>query len=298
MPASPRTKLVVETPAVTAVADADATAIRVVISLCNLHEGLDLAIHLTRSPAGTPPNQFVYPGGGVAVGVASIEPHQDLEVCIAVHPEHRRQGIGRRLLEAVMRQARERGRRSCLMVCEDASISGRGFLAAVGARRQNAEHRMRLDVEDAALQEAALHEDGHAALGLRPARIEHLEAVGRVLAASFHSDPLREQQRVAADLAKPTHRYFLATLGAEPVWSYGIVAAEGRVYVIGFGVLPAYRGRGYGRAMLRHAVRLLAREGQREIFLEVATDNTPAVRLYQSAGFRVVSTYGFYELAI
>jgi ribosomal protein S18 acetylase RimI-like enzyme len=287
-----------ETPTVMAVADADAAAIRSIVALCNRHEGLDLAIHLTRPPVDAPPNQFVYHRRGVAVGVASIEPHQDLEVCIAVHPEHRRQGIGRRLLEGLTGQVRDRGRRSCLLVCEEASTSGRGFLAAVGARRRNAEHRMRLDTEDAGRHDAASHADDRTVLDLTPAGIKHLEAVGRVLAASFHSDPVREQQRVAADLAKPTHRYFLATLGPEPVGSYGLVAAEGRVYVIGFGVLPAYRGRGYGRIMLRHAVRLLAREGRREIFLEVATDNTPAVRLYQSAGFRVVSTYGFYELAV
>ncbi len=63
-----------------------------------------------------------------------------------------------------------------------------------------------------------------------------------------------------------------------------------------FGVLPAYRGQGYGRAMLMDAVAMLAGEGWREMFLEVGTDNDPAVRLYRSSGFRVTSTYGFYEL--
>ena len=44
------------------------------------------------------------------------------------------------------------------------------------------------------------------------------------------------------------------------------------------------------------AVALLTSEGWREILLEVATDNEPAVGLYRSSGFRVTATYGFYNV--
>jgi ribosomal protein S18 acetylase RimI-like enzyme len=54
--------------------------------------------------------------------------------------------------------------------------------------------------------------------------------------------------------------------------------------VIYLGLTPAARGRGLGRAAIRHALDLA--RGQATV-LELAVDlrNTPAVRLYRSCGF-------------
>lgn len=276
-----------------AITDMDSTPARALVAACNRYENLDLAVHLDRPAVGEPANQFVCHEDDTLVGIATLEPHQEIEVCVAVHPRYRRRGIGQQLLDAVRTQTRERGRQSCLIVCEEASRSGRGFVTAAGARYRNAEHRMRLQTEHASVSSIPGTD-----LRLERAQPVHLEAVGRILAASFGADPVREQQRVAGDLRKPTHRYFLATLGGEAVGTFGVVVGERRIYIIGFGILPAFRGQGHGRTMLRDAIELLTREQWREVYLEVATENEPAVALYRSAGFVVTSTYGFYDLAV
>ncbi len=53
------------------------------------------------------------------------------------------------------------------------------------------------------------------------------------------------------------------------------------------GVVPAHRGLGLGRALLLKALAGYASLGVRSVRLEVTAANTPAVRLYQSLGFRV-----------
>jgi ribosomal protein S18 acetylase RimI-like enzyme len=67
--------------------------------------------------------------------------------------------------------------------------------------------------------------------------------------------------------------------------------------VTAFGVLPEYRGRGYGRQLLLDAVDVLLRESSDRVVIEVATDNERALGLYRSCGFKVASAYGFYEFA-
>ncbi len=52
------------------------------------------------------------------------------------------------------------------------------------------------------------------------------------------------------------------------------------------GVLPAYRGRGLGKALLLQAVHGFRRAGLGRAFLEVTAQNDGAVQLYHRAGFR------------
>lgn len=50
-------------------------------------------------------------------------------------------------------------------------------------------------------------------------------------------------------------------------------------------VLPEYRGRGVGRALLRRIIEVAEERGCSRITLEVRKDNLPARQLYKSVGF-------------
>lgn len=56
------------------------------------------------------------------------------------------------------------------------------------------------------------------------------------------------------------------------------------------GVVPVHRGLGLGRALLLKSLEGYAALGMRTVRLEVTAANTPAVRLYESLGFRVART--------
>jgi ribosomal-protein-alanine N-acetyltransferase len=58
--------------------------------------------------------------------------------------------------------------------------------------------------------------------------------------------------------------------------------------VMTFAVDQARRGLGLGRALLERHLTNLERGGARLIFLEVADDNTPAVKLYERYGFKTI----------
>lgn len=67
--------------------------------------------------------------------------------------------------------------------------------------------------------------------------------------------------------------------------SFGWVADD--VGELTIGVLPASRGRGLGRALLRGVIGLAAAEGLPGLSLSVEVDN-PAAGLYRSVGFEVI----------
>ncbi len=274
--------------------DADLSGAEALIETCNHFEGLDLALNLAPGDVGAPrgSNQFLYFDGPTLVGCLTLFGHREIEACLAVHPDHRRQGIGRALLAAGREECRRRGRQTVLLVCEEASRSGQAFVAAVGGQYRSAEYRMRLDAD----RVSGLLET-QSQMRLERAGVEDAHTVARVITASFGRPEDQEIRRVTQDIQKPTHRYFLARLGGQPIGVLGIVM-HNRVYIIGFGVLPEFRRRGHGRDMLVAVVRLLLSEHHQEIFLEVATDNRPAYALYHSFGFTETAAYGYYLLDV
>jgi ribosomal protein S18 acetylase RimI-like enzyme len=62
------------------------------------------------------------------------------------------------------------------------------------------------------------------------------------------------------------------------------------------GVIPEYRQRGVGQALLRHTFREFANRGFDAVGLGVDAENpTGAVRVYERAGMRVERTSMIYE---
>lgn len=105
----------------------------------------------------------------------------------------------------------------------------------------------------------------------------------------FPGDDPWPAQAFRAELAAEHNHYVAARLG-ETVVGYAGIARLGRkapfeyeIHTIG--VDSAHQGKGIGRLLLDD---LLEFAGSAVVFLEVRTDNEPAIALYTSSGFAVV----------
>jgi ribosomal-protein-alanine N-acetyltransferase len=112
------------------------------------------------------------------------------------------------------------------------------------------------------------------------ARCAHLEAL------LFGGDDPWPERAFRAELAAG-HTHYVAARDDGLLVGYAGIARLGRrapfeyeIHTIG--VDPAYQGRGIGRRMLSA---LLEVAGDGVIYLEVRTNNEPAISLYQSVGF-------------
>ena len=72
------------------------------------------------------------------------------------------------------------------------------------------------------------------------------------------------------------------TLLGLDAWRGGVAAFDA-----GTGLIPGYRGRGLGPAMLDWATPRLLSDGVQRLVLEVLQENEPAIRAYRKAGFDV-----------
>jgi ribosomal protein S18 acetylase RimI-like enzyme len=273
--------------------DWEVEEIRALLNLCNAHEGLDLKLAPSVPPYGADDeiDDLLYYEGGRLLGYCRLEGEGEVEVCGMVHPAHRRRGIGRGLLAAATDECRRRGASHVLLICEEASRSGRALVAAIGAQHSFAEFRMELD----SLQRRAAGDDR---LQVREAGPEDAEALARIRTAGFGRAEDAAAHRIAQEMRDPHQRFYLAWLEEAPVGSLKVIVVDDRASIYGFVVLPEHRGHGFGRQILTWTLETLLAEGWHRIGLEVLTDNHVAVALYRSCGFRETTTYGYYQVQV
>jgi ribosomal protein S18 acetylase RimI-like enzyme len=274
--------------------EAERAAAEQLKALADRLEALDLPLNLAQegTPAARDTRQFLYVEGGTPLGFLSADFWPEPEVCLVVHPDQRRRGIGRALLAAAAEDARGRGASVLLLVAEDASTSGRAFVAAQGAMYRSSEYRMRLDV--ARVPEVR----PIGPIRLRRATLADTASIGDVVGAAFGDPAERHRRRAERELGDPTIRYYLGELDRVPIGSLRLIRVDGRTYVTAFGVLPRVQGRGYGRQILSATIRDLLAEEEGEIYIEVETTNQGAIGLYRSCGFEVTSAFGYYALTL
>ena len=92
---------------------------------------------------------------------------------------------------------------------------------------------------------------------------------------------IRENGRVAAAL----------------IYNFEIVDGKTRLYVASVGVHPDFRKRGYGEALMKHAIGAASADPSAEsVDLHVRASNAAAITLYRKLGFDVVEVEaGYYE---
>ena len=260
--------------------------------VCNRFDGLDYLNpdpEMTRSESSFP-NQFLYYENRALVGFLTLYISRQPEAYLAVHPRQRRKGVGTALLRSAKESCKDRGVNKFLLVCEDKSISGKAFVEHLGAQYLFSEYRMKLQ-RDSLPNPQKLEQ-----LKLERASEQDTGLLAGLLAQSFNDAVEDRARRLAQDIHRPTHRFYIAKLDEKPVGCLGVASQELRVYVIAFGVLPEYRHRGFGRWMLTQIANNLVQEDWNEILIEVRTDNLNALSLYRSSGFMEVTSYNYYDV--
>lgn len=280
--------------------DEERGAIQRLAGLCNAYEGLDLKLALEPPPDASleNPGAFLYyANDGELVGFCSLDGSHEVEVCGMVHPHHRRHGIGTDLLIVAQSACMARGAMRILLICEDASQSGRAFVAARRGQRRFGEYRMVL-ADPALLRDVALRDDS---LVLRQVTANDQAAVDTfvwVRAAVFGEELDDVRQRVSEGLPSANERYYIAHLDDKAVGCLKLVYEGAAVGIYAFGVLSERRRQGVGKRVLARALAIAEDQSRQRIWLEVEEENVPALALYHSCGFQETTIYGYFELPL
>jgi ribosomal protein S18 acetylase RimI-like enzyme len=255
---------------------------------CNRLEGLTLKLNVSRDAEGMPANKWLYYEQGALVGYAALDGGPpEAELCGMVAPAHRRKGIGRALLAAATDACRRATVYRLLLICEDASHSGQGFVRAIDAAHSFSELHMEMDAPPAA-------EQPRKDVLVREATPQDYDALAEVLVSAFGGSYDHTRARFEAEAGEGDGRYLVGEVNERLAGGLKLYEHDGRAGVYAFGVSQEERGKGYGRAILQQTIEIARANGYPRIYLEVDDDNTVARRLYESSGFQTTTTYGYF----
>jgi len=104
-----------------------------------------------------------------------------------------------------------------------------------------------------------------------------------------HSGAIKEWTRKEIEKIIGNHRdyYVLAAKQGEEVMGYAFARfAWGKMHVMDIAVKGEMRGQGVGKEMMKRLINYAKSQELSEVYLEVRTNNTLAVRMYQNLSFK------------
>lgn len=201
---------------------------------------------------------------------------------LAVHPEHRGQGIGRRLVEHVSQTVNPMRLWSHGNLPAAAALAASTGLVSVRELLQ-----LKRDLGDAT--RPADRDD----VVLRPYREADAGALVTVNALAFADHP-EQGAMTEADILPSGGEITVAVAGDEIVGYYWLQRDPAELYVLG--VDPSWQGRGLGGWLTAHCLTDLAEGGADQVMLYVEGDNRSALATYERAGFTLARSDIQYEL--
>ena len=217
-----------------------------------------------------------------------------VEVSGMVHPKFRRKGIFKKLYLI----AKEEWQKICpsevLLLCDHTSLAGLEFINSIGAEYASSEYQMCLNKKT--LERAFTH-----GIKLRLATSEDVGELNRQDSIYFGLEQKEVEDRSDKENIEETlvnvedsSDNYLAELEGQIIGKIRIGISDNKGSIYGFGILPEFRCRGYGRETLSCAIDMLKSKNPDSIFLEVATENKNALGLYESCGFEEVFVMDYY----
>ena len=257
--------------------------------------------------AAPPVPGFVYVQEGEVVGNVSLMPSKTagryLVANVAVHPDQRRLGVGRAMMEAVIAYVKQRSGEKIVLQVEEQNVGAAdlyrslGF-ADIGVSEQWQTSYGSLRRVHSAYPVSPRRPDHFDAFSIQPIRPEH-GAVAYQLDAAMHPLEMNWPDPPHADyyqrgfkqwwenLVEGRHReIWVVTTPDKKMIGVGVIETDwGRPYVMRIRILPRWRGE-VARPLLAKLVRRLHYLANRPVQLNHLKEDTAVTDLLSDAGFR------------
>jgi len=234
-------------------------------------------------------NDFMFYDSETLIGYIGMNDFggDTFEVNGMVHPDNRNKGIFTRLFSLVQDEWKKRLQQEMLLLCDNNSISGIEFIKKVTDDYDHSEYDMVLNME--AIPRLSCHN-----IILRNAKSCEAKRIAEMDSLLFDMDAKEDDELIKKNIENGTT--FIAETNNTDIGKVRLEINDGVGGIYGLGVLPEFRGKGYGRELLLLSVDKLKEMGCVKIILQVEVNNRNALNLYKSCGFEENYVMDYYKM--
>jgi predicted acetyltransferase len=238
-------------------------------------------------------NEFLYYIDDVLVAYLGISCFggNSAEINGMTHPNWRRKGIFKKLFELSMNEYSKRNFNKILLLADGKSDSGIEFIKAVGGEYEVSEYRMEISNKTSS--------ENINFINLRKAEKTDAREVERQDSIYFHdekeSENLVDEAEIRDDAEIRIETSYMIELNNTAIGKINIKYNDNSAFISGFGILPEFRAKGYGKVALKEALKLINEKNINIVQLDVSCKNNKALNLYKSCGFVEQSEMNYYK---
>jgi ribosomal protein S18 acetylase RimI-like enzyme len=265
--------------------------------LCTIHDKVNLKleldyrllVHKDYQKSINDINEYLCYINGDLVGYIGISSFGGNigEINGMVHPEWRRNGIFTKLCELAVEESRRRHFAKILVLCDGKSDTAIEFIKSTGAVYDFSEYGMKRSGSE-------IVDLANAVVTLKRVTNADIEEINRQNAVFFGdagSEPVSPEEE-----EKNNKTTYMVKLEDKIIGKIKVTRGQTSAFISGFGILPDFRSKGYGKEALKQVLSMLNKEGIYESTLDVVAGNNNALNLYKSCGFKEQSIMNYYEV--
>jgi ribosomal protein S18 acetylase RimI-like enzyme len=214
----------------------------------------------------------------------------EAELIAITKPEQRRKGYLKSLLSELILELNRRKIYSILFVCDYRARDGISSIRKLNAKYEYSEYLL-------------TYADGQSKRNIKNNKICIAKAspddaadLLSINMNAFHDDEGEATGFLEENFKNPRRNLFSILYDDKIVGMVGVYTEIERHYIYGFCVDRKFQGRGIGKYSLAYIVSKCRNENnEKEISLEVQTENKNALGLYKAVGFKLVTEFKYYR---
>lgn len=234
---------------------------------------------------------FLTYDGADLIGVASVfaPSREEAEIAICVAPPHRGRGVGMRLLDGTCRYLKTLDVETLLLVCDNASNSGRRFAEQHHQSLHHTEYDLRLA--------GPFHGVPASRLVVREAAQTDFQDIKAVCQSAYGEGDRDFDSFLTHSMGLENRRGYVGLLDEKPVATCFMGLEEEAFSLNTVAVHADHQGKGLGREFLSD---LLHRMEGKARYAEISVDSTnqSACFLYRKLGFEEVRAISYHVVAL
>ncbi|MCO5384742.1 MAG: GNAT family N-acetyltransferase [Desulfosporosinus sp.] len=220
-----------------------------------------------------------------------IPTKHEAEITAYTLPKFREKGYFRLLLEKAFEELIAFDIPDILFVCESPSIPGKKVIEALNADYDHTEYFMRFD------RKSYTYLNTYRLILLKVEQKDLEKAIAANMKV-FGDSSEDSKSLIENCFVLDTREQYLALLEDKIIGVVSVNLEEEDVSIFGFGIVPEFRGKGYGKELLHLMVDKLLQRGRSDITIDVNNENANALELYNKAGFHIEVSYEYYRIKL